>query len=61
MTNWLKANAEALRVEYLIWQGRIWSVARSYEGWRAYDGGGMFDPNSVTGGHFDHLHFTARQ
>ena len=61
VTNWLKANAEALRVEYLIWQGRIWSVARSYEGWRAYDGGGMFDPKSVTGGHFDHLHFTVLQ
>ena len=60
VTNWLKANAETLGVEYLIWQGHIWSVARSSEGWRAYDGGGMFDPHSVTGGHFDHLHFTVR-
>ena len=59
VTNWLKANAETVGVEYLIWQGRIWSVARASEGWRAYDGGGMHDPNSVTGGHFDHLHFTA--
>jgi len=58
VTNWLKANAQALGVEYLIWQGRIWSVARSSEGWRPYDGGGMHDPHSVTGGHFDHLHFT---
>lgn len=33
-TNWLKANAERIGVEYLIWQGRIWSVRRSSEGWR---------------------------
>ena len=57
-TNWLKANAQTLGVEYLIWQGRIWSVARSSEGWRPYDGGGMHDPGGVTGGHYDHLHFT---
>ena len=58
VANWMKANAKTLGVEYLIWQGRIWSVARSPEGWRAYKGGGMFDPHSVTEGHFDHLHFT---
>lgn len=56
--NWLKANAETLGVEYLIWQGHIWSVARNAEGWRPYEGGGMHDPNSVTGGHYDHVHFT---
>ena len=60
VTNWLKDNAETLGVEYLIWQGRIWSVARASEGWRRYDGGGMHDPNSVTGGHYDHCHWTAR-
>ncbi|MFO6453388.1 MULTISPECIES: M23 family metallopeptidase [unclassified Aeromicrobium] len=57
-TNWLQANAERLGVEYLIWQGRIWSVRRAAEGWRPYDGGGMFDPRSVTGGHYDHVHVT---
>ena len=56
--NWLKINAETFGVEYLIWQGRIWSVARSSERWRAYNGGGMFDPHNVTGGHYDHLHVT---
>ena len=25
---------------------------------RPYGGGGMFDPRSVTGGHYDHLHVT---
>lgn len=59
VTNWLKANAETLGVEYLIWQGKIWSVARSSEGWRPYDGGGMHDPASVTGSHRDHLHWTS--
>ena len=56
VTNWLKANAETLGVEYIIWQGRIWSVARGSEGWRRYYGGGMHDPNGVTGGHYDHVH-----
>ena len=59
VTNWVKDNARTLGVEYVIWQGRIWSVARADEGWRKYDGGGMHDPNSVTGGHYDHLHWTA--
>jgi murein DD-endopeptidase MepM/ murein hydrolase activator NlpD len=59
VTNWLKANARTLGVEYVIWQGRIWSLARAAEGWRPYDGGGMHAPYSVTGGHFDHLHWTA--
>jgi len=58
VTNWMKTNAKTLGVQYLIWQGKIWSVARSAEGWRTYDGGGMYDPTDVTGGHFDHLHFT---
>jgi len=59
VTNWLKNNVKTLGVEYLIWQGRIWSAARASEGWRPYGGGGMHDPSSVTGGHYDHLHFTA--
>lgn len=61
VTNWLKANARILGVEYLIWQGRIWSVARSSEGWRPYDDAGMHDPHGVTGGHYDHLHFTVAE
>lgn len=45
-----------LGVEYLIWQGKIWSLARDSEGWRPYNGGGMHDPgNAITGGHYDHL------
>ncbi len=60
VANWLKANARELGVEYVIWQGKIWSVARVSEGWRPYNGGGMHDPTNVTGGHYDHVHFTVR-
>ncbi|MBG0716682.1 M23 family metallopeptidase [Microbacterium sp. 2C] len=60
VTNWLQEHAETLGVEYLIWQGTIWSLARADEGWRDYNGGGMHDPSDVTGGHFDHLHITVK-
>ncbi len=58
VTNWMKTHAEVLGVEYLIWDGKIWSLSRDDEGWRDYDGGGMHDPGSITGGHFDHSHVT---
>lgn len=32
VTNWMKDHAETLGVEYLIWQGQIWSVARRRRG-----------------------------
>lgn len=60
VTNWMKTNAKTLGVEYLIWQGKIWSVTRSAEGWRTYDGGGIHNAFSTTGGHYDHLHFTVK-
>lgn len=60
VTEWMQAHAEALGVEYLIWQGEIWSLSRDAEGWRPYNGGGMHDPDNVTGGHYDHLHVTVK-
>jgi hypothetical protein len=60
VTEWMQTHAEALGVEYLIWQGKIWSLSRDAEGWRPYNGGGMHDPDNVTGGHYDHLHVTVR-
>lgn len=60
VTNWMKDHAESLGVEYLIWQGTTLSLARDAEGWRPYNGGGMHDPSDVTGGHYDHLHFTVK-
>jgi murein DD-endopeptidase MepM/ murein hydrolase activator NlpD len=60
LTNWLQTNADTLGIEYLIWQGKIWSLSRDAEGWRPYDGGGMHDPADVTGGHYDHIHITVK-
>ncbi|WIM73429.1 M23 family metallopeptidase [Corynebacterium suedekumii] len=60
VTEWMQTHAETLGVEYLIWQGKIWSLSRDAEGWRPYSGGGMHDPDNVTGGHYDHLHVTVK-
>jgi len=49
--NWLKQHAVRLDVRYVIWDGKIWSVARASEGWRTYTAG-----SGVTGGHYDHVH-----
>jgi hypothetical protein len=56
LAQWLRTHAVALHVDYLIWQGRIWSTARADNGWRAYTGGGVYDPHDPTGGHYDHVH-----
>ncbi|MFV0307076.1 MAG: M23 family metallopeptidase [Desertimonas sp.] len=58
MTNWLQAHAATLGVQYLVWQGHIWSAARDAEGWRPYQGNDSNDAASITGGHYDHLHIT---
>ena len=42
-----RANAARYRVSYVIWDRRIWNVARASEGWRRYNG-----PNP----HTDHVH-----
>jgi hypothetical protein len=57
MADWLIAHADALGIAYLIWDGRIWT---SDTGWRAYTGGGIYNPRHPTGGHFDHIHISAR-
>lgn len=61
LAKWLRANAAALRVKYVIWQGRIWSRSYDRAGWRAYDGGGVYDPSSPTGGHYDHVHVSTTE
>jgi len=56
---WLRTNAAALRVKYLIWQGRYWDPGVRDEpgSWGTrYTGGGIYDVRSATGGHFDHVH-----
>lgn len=51
LANWVRQHAGRLQVRYVIWNGQIWSVARSSEGWRTYT-----VATDVTGGHFDHVH-----
>jgi hypothetical protein len=52
---WLQKHAGKLDVRYVIWQGKIWSVARASEGWRNYTAG-----SGVTGGHYDHVHVSVQ-
>jgi hypothetical protein len=58
LATWLRANATTLKVKYVIWQGRIWSPnTPDINGWgRPYTGGGIYDPDDATGGHWDHVH-----
>jgi hypothetical protein len=55
MADWLVANAEALGVQYVIWEQHIWNISRAREGWRP-----MADRGSVTQNHFDHVHLSVR-
>lgn len=60
LATWLRTNATALNVKYLIWQGRYWNPETADQnGWGVpYDGGGIYNPNDATGGHFDHIHLS---
>ncbi|WP_094927343.1 transglycosylase SLT domain-containing protein [Pseudonocardia sp. MH-G8] len=62
IAGWLRAHAAALQVRYIIWQGRIWSPdSPDIDGWgRPYTGGGIYDINDATGGHYDHVHLSVR-
>jgi hypothetical protein len=64
VADWLRANAGALQVKYLIWQGRYWdpNVHDDPGTWGIrYTGGGIYDVRSATGGHFDHVHASFRE
>jgi hypothetical protein len=54
IANWTIQTAPKTGVRYIIWYGQIWS-ARTGK-WRAYNGGGVYNPTDATGGHFDHVH-----
>jgi len=57
VARWAQANATGLGVTYIIWQGRIWSVARSAEGWRDYTVNFPYGTNvTPTTLHMDHVH-----
>jgi hypothetical protein len=47
------------KVNYVIWQGRIWSRAHDADGWRPYTGGGHYSTSGPTNGHYDHVHVSS--
>lgn len=51
LASYARRNASRLKVDYIIWRQRIWSVGRSVEGWRA-----MEDRGDPTQNHMDHVH-----
>ena len=51
IANFVRANAGALGVTYVIYSQHIWSVERGGEGWRA-----MASRGSITANHYDHVH-----
>ena len=51
VADWLRANADALHVDDIIWAQHIWTTQRGSEGWRS-----MPDRGSVTANHYDHVH-----
>jgi len=53
IAEYLRENAGALGIEYLIYSQKIWSVERGGEGWR-----GMSNRGSATANHYDHVHVT---
>jgi hypothetical protein len=56
LATWLRTNADGLHINYVIWQGRIWSRVHDAEGWRPYTGGGHYAYTGPTNGHYDHVH-----
>ena len=46
--------ARELNIKYIIWDQKIWSVARSKEGWRP-----MANRGSDTANHYDHVHINS--
>jgi SH3-like domain-containing protein len=52
---WARTNARSLGINYVIWNQRIWSVARSKEGWRA-----MASRGGDSANHKDHVHISVR-
>ncbi len=54
LADYARSHAAELRVDYIIWDQRIWSAGRADEGWRP-----MRDRGSPTENHRDHVHINA--
>lgn len=59
LAQWAVANADRLGVTTVIYDGRLWTAARSAAGWRTYDppGGPTDNPTLL---HIDHVHVDVR-
>ncbi|MGD8214658.1 SH3 domain-containing protein [Aestuariimicrobium sp. Y1814] len=55
IANYLRANAASLDIQYVIFDQKIWNVARDKEGWRT-----MANRGSATANHKDHVHVTTK-
>ena len=55
LANWSVANAERLGIRTVIYRDRIWTAARSIQGWRDYRFSGP-DPDNPVNRHLDHVH-----
>ena len=56
IASWVRDHAAELGVTYVIWDSRIWSTARTDDGWRAYN-----HPSGTSGptvDHRDHVHIS---
>ena len=57
VAHWLQDNQKALGVQYVIFDAKIWNIARDREGWRTYSPGytGSINDSSL---HRNHVHVT---
>lgn len=55
VARWVQANHKQLGVSYVIFDNRIWNIARDDEGWRTYRADGQGDDSSL---HYNHVHVT---
>lgn len=58
IANYFVKNYASLRVNYVIWNGRIWSVQKKSLGWRPYKN--QYG-SSITHRHIDHVHISFSQ
>ena len=55
LANWLMANTAPLGIQYIVWSGQIYNIARASEGVRY-----LANRGSVTQNHQDHVHVSFR-
>lgn len=56
IAEYYKAEATTYGVTYVIWNRKIWSVARNAEGWRPCNGSNCYNGDDPTAAHEDHVH-----